>query len=164
VLAAAKKKKRKMMKTKRTEDDGIILDAPRSSHNVRRQLSRWERSFGRMAVKQHACVQERGGTESAIGSMPGVGEREEENGVQRGEEAGGALGLHKDRKMVRWSSWGAGCAGVDAVEGLGRTTVRWERQGFWGRGQEGGWACDLSVSMKIQPLGNVGVFVAHRRF
>ena len=57
-------------------DRRVALDVPRSSKGVVRQLSRWGSCFGRMAGKEHACLQERGRPESAIGSRPGGGERE----------------------------------------------------------------------------------------
>ena len=61
-------------------DRRIALDMSRSLKGVVRQLSRWGRCFGEMAGKEHACLQERGMAERAIGSRPGGGEREEGKG------------------------------------------------------------------------------------
>ena len=46
--------------------------------------------------------------------------------------------------------------GVDAVEGLGHTTFRWERQGCRrGKRREGGWACNLSICLLKNPIAEI---------
>ena len=107
-----------------------------------------------MAVTQHACLQEKGRSESAIGRG---GERE---GLHKGEEVGGALGLHTGREMGRMVRLGFRSRGASIGVGRGRGSGELPIQDQIARsivldGEEGGWACNLSIFLMKNPTAEI---------